>query len=138
MGFFLTNAANYSKNTGLLPDCLSRGSISLLPKKDKDRASLGNWRPLTLLSVEYKLISSVIANRMSNVIPQIINSDQSGFVAGRYIGESIRSVYDVLSLAKHGNFTGLLLLVDFQKAFDSVSHSFILKCLKFFEFSEVM
>ena len=135
LGHFLVNAANYSKSIGKLPDCLSRGTISLLPKGDKDREQLGNWRPLTLLSVEYKLISGCIAKRMSKVMPKIINPDQVGFVSNRYIGEGIRLVYDVMDYAKKKNFTGMLLLVDFTKAFDSVSHSFIINCLDTFGFS---
>ena len=135
LGFFLVNAANYSKNIGKLPDFLSRGTISLLPKGEKDREELGNWRPLTLLSVEYKLISGCIAKRMSRVMPKIINHDQVGFVSNRFIGEAIRLVYDVMDYAKKKDFTGMLLLVDFTKAFDSVSHSFIVNCLTTFGFS---
>ena len=116
----------------MLPESLSRGTISLLPKGDKDRESLGNWRPLTLLSVEYKLISGCISGRMNKIMPNIINSDQAGFVGGRFIGEPIRLTYDVMKLAKHSNYTGLLLLVDFTKAFDSVCHHKLLQKLDWF------
>ena len=68
-------------------------------------------------------------------MPKIVNPDQVGFVSNRYIGEGIRLVYDVMDYAKKKNFTGMLLLVDFTKAFDSVSHSFIINCLDTFGFS---
>ena len=134
LGFFLVKAANYSYEHKKLPDCLSRGSISLLPKEDKDKEILANWRPLTLLSAEYKLIAGCIAKRLGSIMPDLIHPDQNGFVKDRYIGESIRLVYDTMHYAKDNNIKGLLLLVDFEKAFDSVSHSFIRSCLDFFGF----
>ena len=64
----------------------------------------------------------------------IIHTDQKGFIYGRYIGEVARNTYDVLENSKSRKRTGLLLLIDFEKAFDSISHSFIIKCLHFFGF----
>ena len=55
-------------------------------------------------------------------------------MSGRYIGEAIRTCYDTIEYAKNYNKSGLLLLVDFQKAFDSISFSFIEKCLNYFKF----
>ena len=55
---------------------------------------------------------------------------------GRFIGEVSRTCYDVLHYAKDNNLPGLLLLIDFEKAFDSVSHSMIIKSLHFFGFKE--
>ena len=137
LGYFLTKAANYSYTIGALPEILSRGTISLLPKEGKDKEKLANWRPLTLLSVEYKLIASCIAGRMGNFLPKLIHPDQMGFVKGRFIGESIRLVHDTMQFANSNKIKGLLLLIDFEKAFDSLSHSFIDKCLDFFGFNDL-
>ena len=73
---------------------------------------------------------------MKPVLPDLINPDQKGFVAGRYIGEAVRTTYDVMQYAKENNIAGLLLTVDFEKAYDSINFKFINKCLKFFNFSE--
>lgn len=108
--------------------------ISLLPKGAKPKMFLKNWRPITLLNSTYKLISSCIAARISKFLPKLINSDQSGFLNGRYIGDSLRLTYDVIDWAKNNNKAGLLLAIDFEKAFDSVSSAFIIKTLKFFNF----
>ena len=136
LGFFLVEAANHSYASKCLPEKLSSGIISLLPKGDKNKEQLNNWRPLTLLSVEYKLISGCIAKRLGKVMGKLVGSDQNGFVGGRYIGESIRTVYDTMCYAKNKELTGIILLVDFKKAFDSLSHRFLLKCLKFFGFEQ--
>ena len=62
-----------------------------------------------------KLISGVIAQRINTVLPTIIHTDQCGFFPGRYIGDCIRTTYDVIEYAKRNNKTGLLLLIDLKK-----------------------
>ena len=69
---------------------------------------------------------------------RLISEQQVGFVPGRYIGECIRTTYDTLELAKEHNKTGLLLLIDFEKAFDSISYKYITKMLTFFGFDDYL
>ena len=66
----------------------------------------------------------------------MINKDQTGFISGRYIGENIRNLYDLLYFTEKNNIPGLLLLIDFEKTFDSVAWSFITKTLDFFNFGQ--
>ena len=87
-----------------------------------------------MLNVIYKLASSVIANRLKTVLNRIINEDQKCFISRRFIGESIRLIYDILFETKEQNIPGLLLSIDFQQAFDSVSCKFISKTLDYFNF----
>ena len=110
------------------------GVITLIPKGKKDRHYLKNWRPISLLNVVYKLGSSCIANRLKNVLPFLIHENQKGFMSGRFIGENIRLLYDLLLYTDINDIPGLLLLIDFEKAFDSISHDFIRKVLHFFKF----
>ena len=67
--------------------------ITLLPKPNKDTIYIENWRPISLLNIDYKIIAKVIANRIKNVLPLIISQNQSGFVKDRYIGENIRTIF---------------------------------------------
>ncbi len=62
-----------------------RGVITLLLKKTKDRHFLKNWRPISLLNTDYKIIAKLLANHMKSVLPSIIDEDQSGYLKGRYI-----------------------------------------------------
>ena len=64
----------------------------------------------------------------------MITDDQKGFMKGRYIGENIRLLYDLIFYTKLRKKPGMLLLIDFEKAFDSVSHKFIFKALDFLNF----
>ena len=134
LGPFILKAALYSFEIGKLQNSQAIGIISLIPKGDKPKELLDSWRPITLLNCIYKLISGVLANRINKVLPNIIHSDQSGFVPGRYIGDCLRSTYDIIEWAKNNKKTGLLLLIDFKKAFDSISFRFIEKTLFFFGF----
>lgn len=93
-----------------------------------------NWRPITLLNTVYKLASSCIAERIKSVLPSIICTDQTGFIPGRFIGENIRLIYDILHFTEDKDIPGILLLIDFEKAFDSISWLFVDKVLSFFYF----
>ena len=64
----------------------------------------------------------------------LIHPDQKGFLPGRYIGESIRILYDILFQSYGDQTNSQLLLIDFEKAFDSVSHSFLWNVLQLFGF----
>ena len=64
------------------------------------------------------------------------HDDQKGFVAGRYIGEVVRTTYATIEYAKENNVSGVLLLIDFEKAYDSISFTYIRKCLSFFNFGQ--
>ena len=66
--------------------------ITLTEKKGKDRSFLENWRPISLINVDAKIMSNVIATRIKNVLPDIIHYNQTGFVKDRYISETIQSI----------------------------------------------
>ena len=71
--------------------------ITLLHKgKSLERDNLSNWRPITLLNVDYKIATRALAKRLQVIMTSIINSDQTGYVKGRYIGENVRLIQDVL------------------------------------------
>ena len=133
---FISNSINHSYKNGMLSVTQRLGIITLIPKGEKDKSFLKNWRPLTLLNSLYKIISGCIAERIKPCLNTIINSDQKGFVAGRYIGEAVRTTYDIMQWAKEHNRAGIILLIDFEKAYDSISFSYINKCLRFFNFGE--
>ena len=133
---FIVNALNFGYEKGSLSVTQRLGIITLIPKGDKDKKFLKNWRPLTLLNALYKLVSGCIAERIKPHLNSIIHGDQKGFVSERYIGESIRTTYDIIQWAKDNNKTGVILLIDFEKAYDSLSFSFIKKCLTHFNFGE--
>ena len=92
---FLIRSYRYSMDSGSLTITQKRGIISLLPK-NKDPLLLKNWRPLTLLNVDYKIFAKLIASRLKAILKFIIHTDQSGFTKGRFIGQNIVTLLDII------------------------------------------
>ena len=95
---------------------------------------LSNWRPITLLNVDCKIATKAIAKRLETSLPKLINHDQTGFIKGRYIGENIRFIIDAMEYTKAHNIPGILVSLDFRKAFDSLEWPFIMRTLDAFNF----
>ena len=133
---FIKRAINEGYLVGKLSISQRQGLITCLPKGDKPKQYLKNWRPITLLSVIYKIASGRIAERIKSVLTDLISEDQTGFISGRYIGENTRLIYDILHITDELDIPGLLLIVDFEKAFDSISWKFINHTLNFLNFGD--
>jgi exonuclease III len=130
------DSINAGLDCGELSPSQRQGVITLLEKKGKDRQLIKNWRPITLLNNDYKIAAKVIAERMKHTLPNLIHHNQSAFVKNRYIGDSIRTVLDVISYLDRKDKEGLLLALDFEKAYDSIEWPFLLKSLKAFNFGD--
>ena len=88
------------------------------------------------MNVDTKIASKVLAMRMRKVIPNLTNYDQTGYVKGRFIGESIQIIDDILYHADQENLDGILFAADMEKAFDSLEHAFIFATLAKFGFGK--
>ena len=109
--------------------------ITLLYKKG-ERNSLKNYRPLSLTNTDYKIIAFVFARRLQTIIDKIISNEQSAYIKGRFIGINARLILDIYDYCMEKNSEGLLLFLDFEKAFDSVEWNFLFKVLKKFNFGD--
>ena len=136
LGEYLIRSFQYSYQYGKLSMDQRRAIINVIPKKDKDPLYIGNWRPISILNTDYKIIAKCLALRLKKVLPEIINNDQTGFLPGRYIGENIRLVLDMLEYTNTTNTPGLMFLADFEKAFDKLEWDFLFHTLKFFGFGQ--
>lgn len=134
IGHFLIRSLNRAFETGTLSITQRQGVITCLPKGAKPRQFLKNWRPISLLNVDYKILSSCLASRMKAVLPEVISNDQKGFLQGRFIGENTRLVLDIIQYLERHDRSGILLLVDFEKAFDSIEWSYVKHILHTYNF----
>ena len=130
----ITNAINYCFQIKELPLNQTIGVICLLTKADKSPYYVGNLRPITLLSTFYKIISGILTQRIKPVLDSIIGTWQKAYLPHRYIGDATRNTYNIFQYAKNNNIPGIILLIDFSKAFDSISYNYILSTLKNFNF----
>jgi hypothetical protein len=107
-----------------LPSCFSSYFITLIPKVACPH-QLCEFRPIALLGCLYKLLSKVLANRLGKVMDSIISKNQSAFIKGRHLVDSVVVANEVVDLAKRSKNDCLVFKVDFEKAYDSVSWSFL-------------
>ena len=124
------NLLNQAKVSKKLVTSQRQAVIKLLEKEDKDKRLISNWRPISLLNVGYKIISKIFASRLKKVLPNLISSQQTAYVAQRCINESGRLISDLLSVAKKMKVKGYLVTIDIEKAFDSLSHTFLISVLE--------
>ena len=124
---------HYRENNTINPLQLE-GTITCIPKGGKIRNNLKNWRPITLLNSIYKFYLSIIAERVNVILPTIIHTDQKGFIKGRFIGENTRLTYDIIEECNRRKIDGFIILIDFEKAFNSISWDFLSKTLEIFNF----
>ena len=135
IGETLTNALNFSYEIGNLTISQRRGIVKLIPKKVSDPILIKTWRPLTLLNCDYKIASKATANRIKIIaLPELISDDQTGFLKTRCISDNIRTLDSVIKYTANKKVPGLLLFLDFEKAFDTLEWSFINKTLQHFGF----
>ena len=109
-----------------------RAVLVLLPKPNKDVRLLKNWRPISLLNTDYKIIAKLLSNRLQKVIPSIIHNDQVGYIKNRIISENIHTLLDTIELTNNKLDPGLLTFIDFEKAFDTISWKFLFDTLIYF------
>ena len=97
---------------------------------------MDNWRPISLLNVDYKIGSKALAVRLEKTLPFIIHENQCAYVKGRTIFDAVRSINDVMEYTKLQNIPGLMTTFDFKKAFDSLSWNYLFHTLKVFNFGD--
>ena len=101
-----------------------------LRKKGKDKRLIKNWRPISLLNTDTKILSKVLATRIKSVIKSVIQPDQTAYPPGRYIGESVTLISDILEYTDDHSLPGFLVTADIEEAFDSIEYPFIVATLK--------
>ena len=125
---------NYALQTGELALSHRRSCLTLLPKKGKDVTQLGNWRPISLSGCDLKIITKAYANRLKAVLPSVLCESQAAYVPGRDISFNNR----LLNFAKlHARQLGedfCVISLDAKKAFDSVSHKYLVNVLTAYDF----
>ncbi|CAM5165616.1 unnamed protein product [Eretmochelys imbricata] len=122
-----------SLQSGVLPLSCRRAVLALLPKKG-DLCDLRNWRPVSLLSTDYKIVAKAISLWLGSVMADVIHPDQTYTVPGRSIFVNLFLVRDLLELGRRYGLSFALLSLDQEKAFDRVDHGYLLSTLQVFGF----
>ncbi len=123
-GSSMVEVLNSAWVLGLLPKTMASATISILYKKG-DALSLENWRPVSLLCVDYKILSKCLANRLRPLMPVLCNRSQSCGVPGRSMTDNLLMLRMVEEYCGSHSTPFFLLGADLQKAFDRVGHSWL-------------
>ena len=136
IGNIIVKSFNESYDDGELSESQRLAVISLIFKKG-DAQLLQNYRPISLTNSDYKILAFCLANRLQLVIKSIINPGQVAYIKGRYIGNNIRLVEDIIEYYENYEKGGILFALDFKKAFDSLEWEFLFQVLKKFNFGNM-
>jgi hypothetical protein len=124
----LLQAFSTMLRNGETSELFNKGLIILIPKSG-DHARIGNWRPIILLGSLYKILAKTLAMRLQTFLPSIIRPSQTGFVEGRCILDNTFLAQEAQDWAEESNQDLVLLLLDFEKAFDRIEWSFLFEAL---------
>lgn len=136
LGPLLLQSFQHSLRVGKLTPDQRRGIISLIPKKGKDKTCIQNWRPISMLNTDFKILAKALARRLSCVLPSIVHHNQTGFVPTRYIGDNIKNIQALMDFTQETGRSGIFVSLDFAAAFDSLDHKFLFKSLGTFQLGD--
>ena len=112
---------------------LNEGCVSPIYKK-KDPEDIANYRPITLLNTDYKILTKALSIRLAEVAPDIINTDQADFIPNRSIFDQVKTTKLVIDFMDRFNKPGAIIALDQEKAYDKILHPYLWEVLRKFEF----
>ncbi|CAN0837506.1 LINE-1 retrotransposable element ORF2 protein [Linum grandiflorum] len=122
---------------GRLPSFVNSVILTLIPKKS-NAVDMKDFRPISCCNLVYKVISKILAKRLSMVLPELISAGQSAFIKGRLISDNILAAHELLRLyQRHKVSPRCAVKVDIMKAFDMVDWNFLLNVLRAMHFPDL-
>ena len=132
----ILDAWKFTRTVNKLPESQLTSCISLIPKAGKDKHNIKNWRPISLSSCDLKIITKAMSLKVGRYLKEIISESQMGYVPGRDINFNNRLMRSAMAYCTDRNLDYILTSLDAQKAYDSVSHDYISKVLKAYNFPD--
>lgn len=132
----LKECFNSIMNGGPPPPSWKEAFISVIHKEGKNKLECKSYRPISVLNVDYKLFASILARRMEEAMSFLIDVDQTGFIKDRQTHDNIRRTIHIIDYISKTKLSAVLLSLDAEKAFDSVSWPFLYQTMGHFGFSE--
>lgn len=115
--------------TSILPKSMKNIVVTPVPKKG-DRLQIKNWRPISLLNTDYKIIARIFSKKIAQVSSSLLSSDQSYCVPGRTIYNNLHLLRNIINHANQSNQQLAIISLDQSGAFNKVSHPYLKHLLK--------
>lgn len=128
---------NSAQAAGRLADSQRYGIITLSCKDDSKADQLGCWRPISLLNVDYKILSKVLSKRLGKILGSCVHKDQTCAVPGRSILDNLHLFRNVVDYCDEENVHAAIISFDQAKAFDRVSHDYLCRVLRAYGFGDI-
>lgn len=114
---------------------LNKGCMTPIYKK-KDPEDITNYHPITLLNTDYKIFTKVISLKLAEVVPEIINPDQAGFIKHHSIFNQVKTMKLITDYMSRSNSKSTIIALDQEKAYDKILHPYLWEALRKLEFPE--
>lgn len=111
--------------------------VILLPKESKDLRLPNSYRPVSLLNVDYKILTSILTTRLKSMLPYCIHQSQAGFIKGREVRDNLRKVCNMVNHVHETKVPTLFAFSDAEKAFDRLQWDFMQAVLAKMDFGPV-
>ena len=108
----------------------------VIPKEGQEPKESGSYRHISFLNEDYKSYATILTKRMEEVIPCLINEDQTGFIKCRQTQDNIRGTLHTTEHIEKDKIGAILLSMDAEKATDSVGWEFLYTVMEKFVFHE--
>ena len=133
---FMVTSFNWTLKEHTMPPSWDEAIISVIPKPGRDKEVCGSYRPISILNVDYKIYTKIIARRLANIADEMLEEDQTGFLINRQTHDNVRRTLHIVDQAQRTKTSTLLVAIDAEAAYDRVSWRFLYAVLKRFGFDK--
>ncbi|CAG2249246.1 unnamed protein product [Mytilus edulis] len=134
IGEDLVEVLNNVYLNGELTETMKTGLISLIYKNKGNRKDMKQWRPISLLCVDYKILTKFLSKNLSKILNKLLDKNQTGAGPEKLISDNLLSIESILEYMDLNDISGMLISFDQEKAFDRVEHEFIIQVLRAMNF----